>query len=105
MGKLKIKKGDKVLIMYGKERGKKGKVLSSLPLRERVIVEGVNFLKKHTKPSQKNPQGGIIQKEGSVHVSNVMLICPRCNQAARIGYRESKGNKIRYCKKCESELD
>ncbi|MEW6189811.1 MAG: 50S ribosomal protein L24 [Actinomycetota bacterium] len=106
MVRLKVKKGDKVLVIAGKDKGKKGKVLVALPKRERVIVEGVNVVKRHTRPTQRNPQGGIIEKENAIHVSNVQLICPNCGQPTRIGKREvSEGKRVRICKKCGQDID
>ncbi len=102
--KLKVKKGDNVLIIAGKDRGKTGKVLKVLPSKMRVIVEGINFIKKHTRPNpQKNIKGGVLEKEAPIHVSNVKIICPDCGKAVRVG-RKKVGPKevMRVCKKCES---
>ena len=74
MGKMHVKTGDTVIVIAGKEKGKKGKVIATYPKRDRVVVEGLNMVKRHTKPSQNNPQGGIITKEAAIHVSNVMLV-------------------------------
>jgi large subunit ribosomal protein L24 len=82
---MKIRKNDTVLVIAGNARGKKGKVLKVFPERERIIVEGVNIIKRHTRPSQRNPQGGIVQREESIHVSNVMLLDPKSNEPTRIG--------------------
>lgn len=98
---MKIVKNDNVLILSGNNKGKTGKVLKVLPKKNRVIVEGVNFIKKHARPTQKNPQGGIIEKEASIHVSNVMVICPKCNTPTRVGKKIlDNGKKIRVCKNC-----
>lgn len=105
MGGLKIRKGDKVKIISGKDRGKSGKVLRALPRETRVVVEGVNVAKRHTRPSQRNPQGGIIEKELPIHISNVMLICPRCNQPTRVSCQFTSEGILRVCKKCEREID
>ncbi len=105
MASLKIRKGDKVKIISGKDRGKSGKVLRALPRETRVVVEGVNVAKQHTRPSQRNPQGGIIEKELPIHISNVMLICPRCNQSTRVSRRVTPEGIVRVCKKCEREID
>ena len=80
-----IRKNDTVMVISGNARGKSGKVLKVFPGRERVIVEGVNIIKRHTRPNQKNPQGGIVQREAPVHVSNVMLIDPKANEPTRVG--------------------
>ncbi len=83
--RLKIKKNDNVIVIAGNEKGKTGKVLKVFPKKQRVIVEGVNIVKRHTRPSQKNPQGGIIKKEAPIHISNVMLIDPKTNERTRVG--------------------
>ena len=100
-----IRKGDRVRVLTGKDKGKEGKVLRSLPEKERVVVENVHMIKKHTRPSQKNQQGGIIEMEGTIHVSNVMLICPSCSQPTRVGRRRDDGIRIRTCKKCGKDID
>ena len=82
---MKIRKNDSVMVIAGNARGKTGKVLKVYPERERIIVEGVNIMKRHTRPSQKNPQGGIVQREAPIHVSNVMLLDPKQNQSTRVG--------------------
>ena len=102
---LKIKKGDKVMVIAGKDRGKSGKILRVFPSRERVLVEGVNIVKRHTRPTQKNPQGGIIEREAPIHISNVMLICPRCNKPARVGRKITEEGKFRVCKRCGEEIE
>ncbi|KGG81013.1 50S ribosomal protein L24 [Caloranaerobacter azorensis H53214] len=101
-----VKKGDTVVVISGKDKGKKGKVLTAMPKRNRVIVEGVNMQTKHTKPSQKSPQGGIIHQEGPIHVSNVMLYCEKDKKGVRVGYKVlENGEKVRVCKKCGEVLD
>ena len=106
MGGLKIKKGDKVQVLTGKYRGRQGKVLKSFPEENRVLVEGVNLVKRHTRPSQENPQGGIVTKEAPIDISNVALVCQACNRAIRVGFRfDSEGNKRRVCRKCGTDLD
>jgi len=95
-----IVKNDMVKILSGKYSGKTGKVLKVFPDQNRLIVEGVNIIKKHTKPSQSNQQGGIIEKESSIHVSNVMVIDPKTNEATRVGYKFLEdGKKVRISKK------
>jgi large subunit ribosomal protein L24 len=96
--KLKIKKGDMVKVIAGANKGKEGKVLEMLPKKNRVLVEGVNIISKHSKPSNENPQGGIIKKEAPIHISNVMLIDNKGN-ATRIGRRVEDGKIVRYSKK------
>jgi large subunit ribosomal protein L24 len=83
--RMKIKKNDTVMVIAGNDRGKTGKVLKVFPKESRVIVEGINLRKRHTKPSQKNPQGGILEKEAPIHISNVMIIDPKTNEPTRIG--------------------
>jgi large subunit ribosomal protein L24 len=87
---MKIRKNDNVMVIAGNSRGKSGKVLKVYPERERVIIEGVNIMKRHSRPSQKNPQGGIMQREAAIHVSNVMLIDPKTNEVTRLGGKEIK---------------
>jgi large subunit ribosomal protein L24 len=98
-----IKKDDMVLVISGNDRGKKGRVLKVFPKQNRIVVEGINFIKRHTKPNQVNPQGGIVEKEGPIHASNVMLICPVTGSPTRIGHKQIKGAKrmewVRYSKK------
>ncbi|MDY6794474.1 MAG: 50S ribosomal protein L24 [Actinomycetota bacterium] len=106
MSGLKIRKGDKVQVLAGKDRGKQGKVLKSFPSQRRIIVEGVNITKKHSRPSQENPQGGIISMEAPIDISNVALICDSCNNMVRVAYRfDTVGNRIRICRKCGTDLD
>jgi large subunit ribosomal protein L24 len=100
-----IKKGDTIQVIQGKEVGKRGKVLRVVSEDDRVVVERVNFIKRHVKPTQKNPQGGVIEREAGLHISNVMLVCPGCDQPTRTGLREEGGDKVRYCKKCNVTVD
>lgn len=101
----RIRKGDTVEVIQGKELGKRGKVLRVLVEDERVVVERVNFIKRHVRPTQRNPQGGVIEREAGMHISNVKLVCPSCGQAARVGVREESGARVRYCKKCNVQVD
>lgn len=102
---LRIKKNDTVMVLTGKDRGKRGKVLSVFPEKQRVIVEGVNLVKRHTRPNQQNQQGGIVSREAPLHISNVNLYCHRCQRGVRFGSRILEdGSKIRYCRKCEEAL-
>lgn len=94
-----IKSGDKVKVMAGKDKGKEGTVLKAMPKKDRVIVEGVNIIKKHNKPSAMSPQGGIEEKEAPIHVSNVMLIDPSTGEPTRVGFRIEDSKKVRYSKK------
>ncbi|EGS34863.1 50S ribosomal protein L24 [Megasphaera hutchinsoni] len=96
MSKLHVKKGDTVIVIAGKEKGKKGKVIEALPKKERVVVEGLNLVKRHTKPSQNNPQGGILTKEAPIHVSNVMLVDPESGKPTRVRMvLQADGTKVR----------
>lgn len=100
-----VKKGDKVQIISGKDKGKQGVILQALPKKNRVIVEGINIVKKHAKPSQANPQGGIIDMEAPVHVSNVMPLDPKTNEPTRVGYKIVDGKKVRIATKSGEVLD
>ncbi len=103
---LKIKKDDRVVVLAGKEKGKQGRVLSVIPKKNRVIVERVNMIKRHMKPSRQYTQGGIIEKEGALHISNVMLVCPRCQKPTRISnHILESGRKVRLCKRCKEVID
>lgn len=99
--KCHVKKNDQVMVIAGKEKGKIGKVLSVIPEKERVIIERVNFIKRHTRPSARHRQGGILEREGSIHISNVMVYCSKCNKPSRIGHKMLEdGKKVRVCQKC-----
>ena len=100
-----VKKGDKVKVLTGKDKGKEGKILAVYPKKERVLVEGVNIVKKHQKPSQDNPQGGILEQEAPIHVSNVLPIDPKTGEPTRVGYEERDGKKVRIAKKSGEALD
>lgn len=100
-----VKKGDKVMVITGKDKGKTGVILAAFPKKDRVLVEGVNIVKKHTKPNQANPQGGIISQEAAIHVSNVMPIDPKTGEPTRVGYKVENGKKIRIAKKSGEALD
>lgn len=104
MKKLHIKKGDTVYVNAGNYKGKTGKVLTVIPAKDRVIVEGVNVVSKHTKPNAKQPQGGIVKQEAGIHVSNVQLIDPAQNKPTRVGYKFVDGKKVRYAKKSGEEI-
>ena len=99
---MKIKKGDTVVVTKGKEKGKSGRVLKFFPDTGRVLIQGVNFVKRHTKQARQDKPGGILQKESPLHRSNVALLCPRCNKATRLGAKFLADNsKVRVCKKCQ----
>lgn len=100
-----IRKGDKVKVIAGKDNGKESRVLRVYPEKQRLVVEHVNMIKKHQRPTNKSPQGGILEVEGTIHVSNVMLLCPSCSNPTRIGRRREDGVRIRVCKKCGNDID
>lgn len=102
---IRIKKNDTVMIIKGKDRGKTGRVMKVLPKEKRAIIEGRNLVKKHSRKSQQNPQGGIIQIESPIQLSNLMPVCPKCNKPARVGsIIEKDGKKLRVCNKCKEAL-
>ena len=105
MTKLSIRTGDKVRVLAGKDKGKEAKVLAVYPHKERVVLERVNLIKKATRPTQKNPKGGILEIEAPIHVSNVAIVCPKCSQPTRIGRKREEGTRIRTCKKCGNDID
>lgn len=108
MAKLNIKKGDKVLVITGKDTGKTAEVLSCFPEENKVVVKGLNIIVKHNKPRSAQDKGGIVKKEGKIPASNVMVVCPTCGKATRVSYEiDEKGKKIRVCKKdgCGASLD
>jgi large subunit ribosomal protein L24 len=102
-----IRRNDNVVVTTGKDRGKRGRVLKVLPDKNRVVVEGVNFISRHTRPNpSKNIKGGVVKREASVHASNVQLVCPECSAPARIGHRIlGDGRKVRICRKCLGVVD
>ena len=104
MKKLHIKKGDTVIVNAGNDKGKTGKVLTVIPSKDRVIVEGVNVISRHTKPNSKQPQGGIVKQEAGIHISNVNLVDPASQKATRVGYKFVDGKKVRYAKKSGEEI-
>ncbi len=104
--KTKIRKGDLVRVVAGKEKGKEGNVLSILSEKQSLIVEGLNLVKRATKPSQAHPKGGIMERESRLHLSNVMMVCGSCGKVARIGKKIlPDGKKLRTCKRCGDVLD
>lgn len=102
--KMRIKKGDTVVVISGKYKGVKGKVLKAFPNDNKVIVEKVNFIKKHTRPTQQNPQGGIVEKEGPIHVSNVKLFNEKLGDVTRAVFRETGDTRVRVCQKTGDEI-
>jgi len=102
--KLNVKKGDMVMVITGKDAGKKGKILQVITAKNRVIVEKVNLIKKHQKPTKGMPQGGIMEQEAAIHSSNVMLYCTECNSVTRKSVKVTGEGKVRVCKKCGHNL-
>ena len=100
MAKMNVKKGDQVEVLSGKDKGKRGEVIVALPSEGKVVVRGVAVVKKAQRPTQANQQGGIVEKEAAIDVSNVALVCPTCGKATRVGHAEEDGKKVRVCKKC-----
>jgi large subunit ribosomal protein L24 len=102
-----IRKNDNVVVVTGKDRGKRGRVLKVVPEKNRVVVEGVNLIKRHTKPNpQRGIKGGLVEREAALHASNVQLVCPECARPTRLGRRVlGDGRKVRVCRKCEGVVD
>jgi len=103
--KFRIKAGDKVMVIAGKDKGKVGKVLKVLPEKDRVVVEGVRIVKKHLKPTASNPEGGIVEREAAIHISNVMLVDPKTGKPTRVGIKYENGKKLRYAKRSGAVID
>jgi large subunit ribosomal protein L24 len=104
---LHIKKNDEVVVLAGKDRGKRGKVLRVFPGKNRAVVENVNFIKRHTRPNpQQNIKGGVVERESAIHVSNLKVVCAECSEPTRVGFLIlTDGNKVRVCKKCGGTID
>jgi large subunit ribosomal protein L24 len=106
MAGVHVRRGDTVGVIAGKERGKRGKVLRVLPERGRVLVEKINMIKKHQRPTQKLRQGGIIEREGPLALSNVLVVCSRCDRPVRMGIQVlADGRKVRVCRRCREAID
>lgn len=103
--KLNVKKGDTVVVLSGKDKGKQGKIIQAMPKKAQVVVEDVNKVKRHSKPSLKTPQGGIVSKEMPLNVCKVQLVCPACNKPTRIAHKSVDGKNMRVCKKCGEVVD
>lgn len=104
MANMNVKKGDQVEVLSGKDKGKRGEVIVALPSEGKVVVRGVAVVKKAQRPTQANQQGGIVEKEAAIDVSNVALVCPTCGKATRVGHAEEDGKKVRVCKKCGAKF-
>ncbi len=103
---MKIRKNDTVLVVAGRDKGKKGKVRVAIPKKERLLVDGINMIKKHARPTGQARQAGIIESEAPIHVSSVMLLCEKCGKPARVGRRLlADGKKVRFCKACGEVVD
>jgi large subunit ribosomal protein L24 len=105
LNNLNVKKGDTVVVLSGKDKGKQGKIIQAMPKKAQVVVEDVNKVKRHSKPSLKTPQGGIVSKEMPLNVCKVQLVCPACNKPTRIGHKTVDGKNMRVCKKCGEVVD
>ena len=104
--KLHIRKNDKVMVIAGREKGKIGAVLKVIPRKDRAVIEKLNMVKRHTRAGGKSAQGGIIEKESPIHISNLMLVCGKCAEPARVGKKVLEdGSKVRFCKKCGEIMD
>ncbi|MCG8685980.1 MAG: 50S ribosomal protein L24 [Desulfobacterales bacterium] len=104
--KIRIKKDDKVKVLTGKDKGKIGKVLKVVNKNNRVVVENINVVKVHQRPTQANPQGGIVEKAMPINISNLMLMCNSCVKPTRIGIKQLEdGKRVRICKKCDQQID
>ena len=104
MNTMSIKKGDTVIVLSGKDKGKQGKVLEVMPKSGKVVVEKVNVVSRHTKPRKQGEQGGIIQKEAPIYACKVQVVCPKCGKGTRVAHKIVDGKKVRVCKKCGAEL-
>ncbi len=101
---MKVKKGDTVLITAGKDKGRTGKILKSLPKERGILVEGINLKKKHVRPKKEGQKGQVVEIPAVLDVSNIKIICPKCGKAARVGYRVDGDKKNRICKKCKQDI-
>ena len=101
---MNIKKGDTVIVISGKDKGKKGKVIKAMPKENKLIVEGVNIVSKHVKPRKMGEAGGIIKAESALYADKVQLICPKCSQPTRVGHAIDGDKKVRVCKKCNAQF-
>ena len=103
---MQIRKNDSVMVISGRERGKTGKVLRVLPKKDAVVIERVNMVKRHSRPRGPQQPGGIVEKEASVHIANIMMMCDKCNAPVRVGRKPlADGKRIRICRRCGEALD
>ena len=101
---MNVKKGDTVVVLSGKDKGKQGKVLGTVPGSLKVVVEGINMVTCHVKPRRQGEEGGIVKREAAIYASKVQVVCPKCGKSTRVGYELKDGKKVRTCKKCGAEL-
>ena len=101
---MNVKKGDTVIVLSGKDKGKQGKVLGTVPSEAKVVVEKINLVSRHTKPRKQGETGGIVQREAAMYASKVQVVCPKCNKGTRIAHKIENGKKTRVCKHCGAEL-
>jgi LSU ribosomal protein L24P len=104
MKNMKVKKGDKVKVIYGKDKGRQGVIERVYKKSNKVLIPGINLFKRHLKKTEQNPQGGVVDVPRPIDVSKLMLICPKCGKPTRVGFKREKGSKVRYCKKCQSKI-
>ena len=104
MNNLKIKKNDTVVVLSGKDKGKQGKVLGTIPSESKVVVEGINMVTCHVKPRRQGEEGGIVKREAAIYASKVQVVCPKCGKGTRVAHKIEDGKKSRICKKCGAEL-
>ena len=104
MNTLHVKTGDNVMIISGKDKGKTGKVLGTVPSEAKVVVEGINMVTCHIKPRKQGEEGGIVKREAAIYASKVQVVCPKCSKATRVSYKIENGKKTRVCKKCGAEI-
>ena len=101
---MKVKKGDNVLIIAGKDKGRTGKIIKSLPKEAKILVEGINLKKKHVRPRREGEKGQVVSIPAALDISNIKVVCPKCGKATRVGYKIEKNDKVRVCKKCGQEI-
>ena len=104
MNKLSMKSGDTVVVLSGKDKGRQGKVQSTIPAQAKVVVEGVNMVTCHTKPRRQGEEGGIVRREAALYASKVQVVCPKCGKGTRVAHKIENGKKSRVCKHCGAEL-
>ena len=104
MNKMSIRKDDLVVVLSGKDKGKQGKVLGTVPKSTKIVAEGINMVTCHVKPRRQGEEGGIVKREAAIYASKVQVVCPKCSKATRVAYEIKDGKKVRTCKKCGAEL-